>query len=211
MDKKQKVLNWFIESVNIEEPIIIFGSSAMYLHKITQEFNDVDIALTKVGLQKLYKKLKQKDNIIIDWKEEKVSWVKMWNININNFWESIKIRFIISWVDFEWFVEKNEKNWVFWKYFKDLNKFTNPVWNTNIHVLKLEYLKDSYREILKKEMDSFNKNVEANNKEFKLDYNTNIKQLNDFLEKNGEVFDKKIMKIFDRKDKINKLNNLHIN
>lgn len=205
-----KILNWFIENIGIDEPIIIFGSSAMHLHDLSDEFGDVDLALTKEWMQSLYKKILNNNHINIDWKEEQIKWIKMWNINTNNFWESIKIRFNISWLDFEWFVEKKEKNSLFWKYFKDLDKYTTSVWPSNVKLLKPKYLTEAYIKITSNELEYFNKTQETLDSQFKLEPGTNINELNNFLDKNWEVFDKKILKIFKRKENISKITNLNI-
>ena len=206
----EEILKWFIENIHSEEPIIIFWSSAMYLHHLDNNFNDVDLALSKDWMQKLYRKLKLKKYIEINGKKEKIDWVKMKNINVNNFWESIKLGFKISWLEFEWFVEKNERKSLFWKYFKDLNKYSKPVWKTNIHVLKRKYLSEAYVKIVSNELEEFNDTLKTVKTDFKLDSWTNLNELNGFIEKNWEVFDKKILKIFKRKDNIEKLNNLKL-
>jgi len=204
------ILNWFIENIDSEEPIIIFGSSGMYLHNIENDFNDVDLALSKIWIQKLYKKIILNSNIQIDWETEKIEWIKLWNVNVNNFWDSIKLKFNIKWLGFEWFVEKKENNSIFWKYFKDLNKYTKSLGKTQVKVLKPKYLSEVYIKIVSKELESFNKTLETLDSGFILKPWTDIKKLNNFLEKNWEVFDKKILKIFNRTDNIKKLNNFKL-
>lgn len=157
MDKKNTLYK-FLEQVNINWKCIVFWSSCLELYWIeSNNFQDVDLVADNIFITELFLKLKELKNINNDLSFD-IGNIDLREINRKWFWKSDRLSFTINELNFECFFEKEKNIWIFSKYFDNINFYTNN-FKWNFHILKPEYLKESYLKIAKFELISLKEDI----------------------------------------------------